>query len=164
MPQRVSKRGDAAIALRMAGATLSEIADKLGYDSTQAVQEAMEKNLAKTVTSADRDVLRALAVARYEKLLRSVWKKATSKSDPEQLTAVRQAREIIDRIVAVEGSAAPQQVTIANPTQDALLAWVAKVTAIQMPDVEEPDIFALDANSPRVIEGSVVGSDHESPA
>lgn len=156
MPDVSPRRADSAIALRLAGATYDEIATALEYANAEGARLAVERALASTVSDADRAELRELAVRRYERLLRGVWNKAISPTvlsadgqrqviNDEHLAAAREARQIIDRIVAVEGAAAPAELIITSPALSELNAWIAQVAPVPMPAVPEVDVFgALD--------------------
>lgn len=143
MTQVVNRKGEAAIALVCAGASYAEVARVLEFGSETRAREVVEAQLGKLATDDDRRKHRALASARYERLLLAIWMKATDHRNPEQLPAVRQAREIVDRIVNLQGAAVPQEIIVHTPTTAQLLAWVQKVTSVAMPPVEEADVFEL---------------------
>lgn len=162
MPEVSARRADSAIALRLAGATYDEIATALEYASADTARQAVELMLSKTVSDAERGELRELAVRRYERLLRGVWKKAINEDSDEHLSAAREARQIIDRIVAVEGAAAPTEVIVTSPALSELNAWIAQVAPVPMPVVPEVDVFgALDSAD---IEEAEVVDDETGPA
>lgn len=157
MAQIATRKAEAAVALAVAGATPQEIADALGFASADRARQAVEGNLATLATPDDKRRHRTLANARYERLLVAVWLKATDPDCPEQLPAIRQAKEIVDRIVALHGAAAPQEVVVHTPTTDALQAWVAKVMAVSAPPVEEADVFELPAGDGKgVVDAEIV--------
>lgn len=139
------KKGEAALALRLAGATFSEIAETLNFRDENQVRARINAELAKGVAEADRAKHRELATLRYERLLRALWGKAIDPANPEQLPAARASRELIDRIVAVQGAAVPQEVVITNPTSQELMAWIERVRPVELPGhVEEHDPFAVE--------------------
>lgn len=138
----------AALALRLAGAGYDDVADALGMDSALVARRAAESALAARATEDldGRKRLRAECGARIERLLRSVWGKATDHDHPEHLVAVRVARELIDRHVRLYGLDAPAEVVIHNPTALEIEEWVSLVVAGR--------------NQP-AIEANVVGHDGE---
>lgn len=140
-PARVPKKAEAAAGLRWAGANYEEIAEALGYSNAKSAQQAVEAVLATTASVEDRVQMRQIASMRYERLLKGVWAKAVDPKHPEQLSAVRAARELIDRHVALNGLAMPQEVVVHNPARAELEAWVQKVLTAGEPPVEEYDIF-----------------------
>jgi hypothetical protein len=139
--ERTPRKAEAAVALRLAGATYDEIAQALGYVSGASALTAVEKVLAGQATGEDQGRMRTIASMRYERLIRAVWTKATNPEHPEQLAAVRAARELIDRHVALNGLALPSQVIVHTPSTQELQRWVAEVSRLTMPEVQEPDIF-----------------------
>jgi hypothetical protein len=131
------RQGAAALALRLAGAGWDEIADALGLVSVAVARETVETALEARAwaDSAGRERMRAEASARIERLLRSVWGKATNPDGPEHLPAVKVARELVDRLIRLHGLDAPTEVVIHNPTQAELDAWVAAVIGTASADL-----------------------------
>jgi hypothetical protein len=148
------RKAHAALSLRIAGAAPEDIATTLGYPTARAVQVAIELALEKRLDETDRDHLRKIASGRLDTLLRSVWPKATTSTDPEHLAAVARARDLVDRHIRLWGLDAPTEVVVTSPTQEQLDAWVARVVSQQSVEVEEFDI----------IEGEVIGDDDALPA
>lgn len=147
---RQPRKAEAAVALRLAGASYDDIAEALGYVDAARVLAAVERVLATTASSQDKIRMRELAARRYEALLYAIWDKATKRDmdtgefHPEQLAAVRTAREIIERHVALQGLAVPVVQVIRTPTTSELEAWVAEVSQVGVPDVDEKDILELE--------------------
>ena len=146
-PKRV---GAAALALRLAGAGYDDVAEALGLANAQVArrmaEEALEARAWDDVQGRDR--MRAENGARLERLLRSVWAKATNPDHPEQLTAVKVAKELIDRHCKLYGLDAPQEVVIHTPTATEIDAWVAGMLGSSAAE--------LMAMEPEVVEGEVV--------
>ena len=134
------QRADAAIALRLAGASYSEVAAALGFVNATRAKDAVEKSLASRVSVETREHQRALSARRLERLLRGVWRKATDEKDPEQITAVRTCLAIIDRHARLYGLDAPAQIEVYTPAQAEIEAWVTQVTS-SLNVVEEADII-----------------------
>lgn len=126
---RVPRAGAAALALRLSGAGYDEIADTLALPSAEAARVMAEATLAQRAwqDSTGRERMRQENAARIERLLRSVWVKATNPDHPEQLPAVRVARELIDRLCKLWGLDAPSEVVVHAPTQNEIEAWVAGI-------------------------------------
>lgn len=144
-----AKNAAGAVALRLAGANYAEIAETLGYHDAAVAQAAVENHLA-TIAAAStpekREELRATEGARIERLLRSVWTKATTPRDPEHLPAVRTALALIDRRIKLYGLDAPTTIAVYSPTTSEIDAWVASMSAQQADlGIEEPDLIVLDA-------------------
>jgi hypothetical protein len=144
-----TKNAAAAVALRLAGANYTEIAETLGFHDAAVAQAAVERHLASIAadTSAEkRDELRATEGARIDRLIRSVWTKATTARDPEHLPAVRTALALIDRRIKLYGLDAPTTIAVYSPTTSEIDAWVASMSAQQADlGIEEPDLIVLDA-------------------
>jgi hypothetical protein len=147
-----SKSAAAAVALRLAGASYSEIAEALGFDSEARARQAVEKDLAARAADADpekRELLRAQSSARLERLLRGVWTKATNPNDPEHLPAVSKALSIIDRHTRLYGLDAPTEVTVHTPTASEIEAWLTEAMSHTSAEwTSEPDVI--------VIEGEII--------
>lgn len=140
-----SRKANAALQMRLGNATWDEIAQALGYPTPRAALVATERALEKELANPeDREKLRKMAGARLERLIRSVWTKAIDPANPEHLVAVGKARDLIDRHAKLYGLDAPTEVVVHNPTQAELEAWVAKVTAVVIPSVDEADIFDIE--------------------
>jgi hypothetical protein len=137
-----SRKADAAVQMRLAGATWAEIAQALGYPTPRQALVSTERALVKQLDSyEDREKMRKIAGARLERLLRSVWPKAINPDDPDHLVAVSKAREVIDRHAKLFGLDAPVEVVVHKPTATELEAWVARVVAFNGPQVVEYDIL-----------------------
>lgn len=150
-----TRKADAALQLKTSGATWSEIAQVLGYPTPRQAMLACEKALVRQLNDEDdKAKMRAISGARLERLLRGVWNKAIDPSDPEQLSAVSRARELISDHNKLYGLAAPTEIVVSTPTQSELEDWVLRMTATMVPDTEEADIW----------DGEVVEEDDEPPA
>ena len=142
-----SRIAQAALGLKLAGAGYTEIADVLGFTSDTEARRAVEGELAaRSHDDAGRDMLRREASARIERLLRGVWAKATTATDPEHLQAVSKALALIDRHAKLNGLDMPQEVLVHQPTLTEIDAWVANLMANQMHvGVEEADVIQIEA-------------------
>lgn len=138
------RKADAAISMRLSGATWTEIAQVCGYPTPRAALTATERALVKRLDEEDKVKMRQLAGARLERLLRGVWNKAIDPNDPEHLAAVQRAREIIDRHAKLFGLDAPTEIVVHNPTKTELETWVLRVMAAGAPQVDEEDIFDIE--------------------
>src|SRR5262245_42919969 len=137
-----TRKANAALQMRYAGATWAEIAMGLGYPTPRAALVATEKALERELANADdREKMRKLAGARLERLIRAVWPKAIDPDSPDQMVAVSKAREVIADHRKLFGLDAPTEVIVHNPSQAELEAWVAKVVAFHTPEVVEYDII-----------------------
>lgn len=137
-----NSRQEAAVAMRIAGATYSEIARMLDYSSGTHARQAVERSLASTAGTQDRDQLRYVEARRLERLLRSLWRKATDDTCDEHLAAVRTAVAVIDRHAKLYGLDAPQEMVVYTPAASEIEAWVAtmaKQVRGELP--EEADII-----------------------
>jgi hypothetical protein len=124
-----SQRQDAAVAMRIAGATYGEIAKALEYRSAQDARLAVERALAQSVGDDDREKQRYLTARRLERLLRALWRKATDESSMEQLPAVRASLAVIDRYARLYGLDAPTEMVVYTPSRLEIERFVASVSA-----------------------------------
>lgn len=147
-----ARTGAAALALRLAGAGYDEVADALGLTSAQVARDHAERALEARAWDdvQGRDRLRAENGARLERLLRGVWAKATNPDHPEHLSAVKVARELVDRHCRLYGLDAPSEVIIHTPTANEIDVWVSGMIAKSASDLlaMEPEI--IDAESSEV--------------
>lgn len=143
MPQLAPRKADAATALRLAGATYDEIARTLDYKDADSARKAVEIGLSQAVSAHDKAHLRELTTRRYERLLRGLWQKATDPESPDHLPAARAAREIVDRMVVLQGIAEPTEVVVHTPATAEIAAWVEQMAQVKLPKVVEADPFAL---------------------
>lgn len=136
------RKANAAIQLRIAGASWGEIAESLGFPTARAALVATERALEKELkTEESQAQMRSIAGKRLERLLRGVWTKAINPEHPEHLIAVDKARQLVDRHAKLYGLDAPTQFVVNNPAQDELEKWVATVIEGKRPALEEADIF-----------------------
>lgn len=137
-----SRKANAALSMRLAGATWNEIAVTLGYPTERSALVATERALVKQLESTeDREKMRRLAGARLERLLRAVWPKAIDPDQMDQMVAVGKAREIVADHRKLFGLDAPTEVVVHQPTLTELEGWVSRVLAVGAPQVVEYDIL-----------------------
>jgi hypothetical protein len=142
-----NRKANAAVQMRLAGATWGEIAIALGYPTPRQAVVATERAMVKQLTTDDREKMRKVAGARLERLLRSVWPKAIDPDSPDHLIAVGKARDIVDRHAKLYGLDAPTEVVVHNPTQVELEAWVTRLLAATEPQVVGYDIISGEVES-----------------
>jgi hypothetical protein len=151
-----NRKANAAVSLKLSGATWGEIAEALGYPTARQALVATEKALERQLRDTDRESMRRVAGARLDRLLLSVWSKAIDPAHPEHLIAVTKAREVVDRHAKLFGLDAPTEIIVHNPTQTELEAWVTQVARLRTPEVEEYDILdgeVIDDDPPQALEG-----------
>lgn len=126
---RDHRQANAALALRLAGASYAEIADALVMASPEVAREAVENTLAnQALGSQDVAALREEEGMRLLRLLRGLWGKATDPDHAEHLVAVRTATAIIDRRIRMYGLDQPTKIEIYNPAEEEISAWIGEVT------------------------------------
>lgn len=136
------RKANAALAMRLSGATWEDIATVLGFPTERAALVAYEAAMEKSLeTPESREELRRLARLRLERLMRGVWSKAIDPDSPEHLAAVGKAKELIAQITKLEGTDAPQEITLYSPAQQEIESWVAEQVNKTVPQLEEADIF-----------------------
>lgn len=138
-----TNRQEAAVALRIAGATYADIARTLGYTSVTHAREAVERALAQSVGDDDREKMRFIEGRRLERLLRGLWGKATNEEHEEQLAAARTALAVIDRHAKLYGLDAPTVHAVYSPTQTEMEQWLAGIAErVREGQPDEYDIIA----------------------
>lgn len=136
------RKAFAALEMKIEGYSWDEIAETVGYPTGRAAQIATERALEQELRSEEsKKHMRRLAGKRLERLVRSVWSKATDEEAPEHLAAVDRARLLIDRHAKLYGYDAPAEIVVTNPTSREIDEWVAAMTAASRPDLEEGDVF-----------------------
>ena len=133
--------GAAAIALRVAGASFADVAVTLGLSGPGEALRLVEATLADSLVPESVEVQRAEATHRLEALLASVWDKAVDGNHPEHLNAVKAAREVIDRVIRLNGLDRPTEMILHTPTHAELERWVAGVLDADIPAVVEADVI-----------------------
>jgi len=141
-------RQEAAVALRIAGATYADIARTLNYSSVTHARQAVERALASSVGEDDRDQMRFIEGRRLERLLRSLWHKATDEENDEQLAAARTALAVIDRHAKLYGLDAPTVHAVYSPTATEMEQWLSGIAAqVREGQPDEYDIIAGEIES-----------------
>lgn len=139
-------RAAAAVALRVDGASWTDIAKVLDYSSAQRARGAVERALADETASPEQvEHVRWLNARRLEKILNSVMRRATNPKDPDHLQYARMAVVIIDRHLKLYGADAPQKMQVTyTPASAELQEWVMQ-TARQVEAAEsEADIIDVE--------------------
>jgi hypothetical protein len=124
-------RQNRALELKMAGATHTQIAEVLGYNSRNAVSLAIERALERDTSrvGSARDEFRRITVARTERLIRGLWNNAIR----GDLAAVDRVVKIMERQAKLLGLDAPTQVTITDETKSELSRLIGDVEKILVP-------------------------------
>lgn len=139
---------EAAVGLRISGASYTSIAKTLGYSSAYRARSAVERVLAATAESPEeRDQQRVLTSRRINRLLQSVMGRALNPKDPDHLAYNQQALRLVDREARLWGVDAPQAVTMYTPSDDQINEFVSKAIALaraQEDEAEEADILDVE--------------------
>lgn len=151
MAKYVPTRGEAAAALKVAGADIEQIVTALKFPSKDVARREINRALAEGLSDTDRLHHRELATRRIDALLEQVWEKATDPYDDEHLTAVRAALSLIREQAQLHGAYAPQEVLITNPTTQQLLDFMREKGLIKEPRVVEVDPYADDIEDAVVV-------------
>lgn len=144
-------RQEAAVGMRIAGANYSEIARVLEYSSPTMARQAVERAIAASTHSTEsREHQRFLESRRLERLLRSLWNKATDEKNDEHLAAIRTAIALIDRHARLNGLDQPTEMVVYTPGAEEIQRWVAKISEQvhsglpQEEDILEGDVISDD--------------------
>lgn len=139
-------RSQAALTMKLAGASYSEIAQQLGYSSAWNARTAVERVLAESADSDDdRAKMRELTTRRLERLLKSVMPKAVDPRSPEHLAYNARALAIIDREARLHGIDAPTQAVVVTPAAERVEQYVATVLALARKDGEAAEQEIVEA-------------------
>lgn len=141
-------KSQSALALKLSGASYTDIAKVVGYSSAYHARMAVERVLAASADSPeDRDKMRVLVDRRLNRLLQSVMSKAVNPKDPQHLAYNARALAIVDRTAKLWGVDAPVQVSIAPAdsyiheyAQRLLGAAAADQSAVEA-DIIEADVL-----------------------
>ncbi len=119
---QAAEREKLAFALRVAGMTYAQIAERLGVTTAGAykmVKRVLERTRKETDEAADE--LRRLEVERLDALLLTLWKSATSGN----LGAVDRVLRVMERRARLLGLDAPtrQDITSGGETLKVVLGW-----------------------------------------
>jgi hypothetical protein len=139
-------KAQAALTLKLYGASYTEIAKTLNYSSAYRARMAVERVLANAADSPeDRDKMRVLANKRIERLLASVMGKATNPNDPNHLAYNARALALIDRGIKLHGVDAPTQIQFSATDQD-IQSYVESLMPLARADPQaiEADIIEAD--------------------
>lgn len=143
-----------AVAMFLAGYDLETIANRYQYSSAARAQEAIDRELAKSYTSADLSAARNKSLAQKMTLLRSLWPDATNpflreedgtitkQRNEAHLPYNKQALMVIESIDRLLGTNAATQVEFYRPDADEFLTTMASLRAIVLENEGvEGDIF-----------------------
>lgn len=118
-------RALACVALRLAGASYSAIAEIQDLANPAQARQVVEEALAASVNEQkDIEKMRALTSLRLERLLQSVWGPATDATNREHLNYSRTALAIVDRLSKLHGADAPQRLEVSTPDAERKEAWL----------------------------------------
>lgn len=141
-----------ALASRIAGVSLEDIAERYGYATVEEVRMAIERALSRATIERDQEGvshMRSLTAARLEALLHGVWDRAVNPRDIDQINAQKSALSIIDRQAALYGMNAPKESKVTHSvdagtiadTLNRILHAYAGVEEIEVIDVIEADVI-----------------------
>lgn len=146
-PSPGANRALKAIQLQEAGYQPDEIAEALGYDSTEEVAVRLQKDykeLAKNLP-ADKEQVRQLFRRRMDRLIRAVWTKAIDPTHPEQLIAVQRVMQILDREAKLLGIDAPTEIDVTVSRSQEELQSIASAIIAMKHDLPETEDDILEA-------------------
>lgn len=144
--EQSGSKAEAALNLRISGASYSDIAHILEYKDHYQSRVAVEKLLAtisRSETSIEKE--RTLHKRRLERLLGAVMPTATNTRAKDQILYHQQAMRTLDRIAALGGLNAPTQQIVYTPKQEEIEKYVA-----QMQVLNEQDARTLEAEAVQI--------------
>lgn len=161
LTQEIVTRGgtqsdEAAAAMLIAGAPPKVIAEKLGFESVEAVTLAAERAMAGSLADADRTHLKRVWIERHERLWRAVQKRATDPSYRDAEKAMANALRLLDQAAGLLQIKPDQTVSVVHSADRATIdQWIKDVTQARIQSFPE-ELDVLDAE---VIESEGPGQD-----
>lgn len=156
------RKSKAALSMRRNGDDWATIAKALGYPTPRAALVATEQALAAELSTREsQEFMRDMASDQLLSVLKPVLKAARNPNDPNWLHAVDRVRGLLRDHAELMGYISPKKHGIDSPTLAYLERWVASVTQMGGPDVEEADIFGDGAD---IIDAEVVEDEDAAPA
>lgn len=121
-----------ALELRLAGLKYGEIANALGYASGQGAHNAVTRAMRQETAQSEehREQLRALQLARTERMLRAIWPNVIA----GDLFAIDRALKILDRQARLLGLDAPTQVAVTEQSRDELMLLLSDLEQALLSD------------------------------
>lgn len=111
-------KAQAAVTLKLYGASYTEIKNTLHYSSAYRARMAVERALASAAdTVEDKEKMRYLINKTLDRLKASVMSKAVNPNDPQHLAYNARALAILDRQARLYGVDAPTQIQITQNDQ-----------------------------------------------
>lgn len=143
---RSATKAEAAVTLKLYGASYTEIKNTLHYSSAFRARMAVERALAAAADSVeDKEKMRYLINKTLDRLKASVMSKAVNPNDPQHLAYNARALAILDRQAKLYGVDAPTQIQITQSDQ-----YIQEYLEAVLPGVAadnnqiEADILAMD--------------------
>ena len=144
-------RAEAALKMKVAGASWVQIAEHLDYSSAATARATVEKLIAESAEEfSDRDRLRKITNLRMDALMKVAFRRALEKNSPDQVAYMRIWLEYEKQLARLNGLDAPQQVVI-TPAYEEIVAWATDVYAktgqevVVEADIIEEQVRALEA-------------------
>lgn len=138
----------AALALKLAGASYVEIAKTLEYNSPRDAQHAVERALAAAVGDDEQlRTQRAMVSLQLDRIIRNHAVQSSDKKNPDQIAHSRTVLSALDRKARLLGLDAPILIQHIDPAGDEfnrLLEVVAGNSGIALP--VEADIFEAESD------------------
>lgn len=167
LTQEIVTRGgthsdEAAAAMLIAGAPPKVIAEKLGFESVEAVQTAAERAMAGSLADADRQHLKRVWIERHERLWRAVQKRAVDPSYRDAEKAMANALRLLDQAAGLLQIKPDQTVNVVHSADRATIdQWVKDVARARIQSFpEELDVLdaeVIESEGPR--QDDVAGED-----
>lgn len=115
---RSATKAEAAVTLKLYGASYTEIKNTLHYSSAYRARMAVERALAAAADSVeDKEKMRHMINKTLDRLKASVMSKAVNPNDPNHLAYNARALAILDRQAKLYGVDAPTQIQITQSDQ-----------------------------------------------
>lgn len=143
---RSTTKAEAAVTLKLYGASYTDIKNTLHYSSAYRARMAVERALAAAADSPeDRDQMRYLINKTLDRLKSSVMSKAMNPNDAQHLAYNARALAILDRQAKLWGVDAPTQIQI-TPSDQYIQEFLEMVVPHAKADNDqiEADIMDMD--------------------
>lgn len=156
---RSATKAEAAVTLKLYGASYTEIKNTLHYSSAYRARMAVERALAAAADSVeDKEKMRHMINKTLDRLKASVMSKAVNPNDPQHLAYNARALAILDRQAKLYGVDAPTQIQITQSDQ-----YIQEYLEAVLPHVKE-DNLQVEAdimNMDEIEDAQIIGEDGE---
>lgn len=121
-------RAEAALAMRLAGASNADIAKELDFATPNDARQAYERALARAAKDyGDKERLRTVLNKQMERLMLVCYRRALNPNSPDQVTWARTFLAFADRTSKMNGLEQQNTNVIITPAYEEIVTWARKM-------------------------------------